>query len=43
MIAPKKVVKRLFPADFAAGSDRPLQPDAITIWLTNLRKKADEI
>jgi len=43
MIAPQKVVKRLFPAGFTAGSCSLLQPGAITIWLSNLRKKVDEI
>jgi hypothetical protein len=43
MIAYQKVVKRLFPAGLAAGSCSELQPEAITIWLSSLRKKADEI
>ena len=43
MITPQKVVKRLFPAGFTAGSCSSLQPSAITIWLSSLRKKADEI
>jgi hypothetical protein len=43
MIAPQKVVKRLFPAGFTAGSYSLLQPGAITIWLSKLRKKVDEI
>ena len=41
MIAPQKVVKRLFPAGLAAGSCSELQPDAITIWLSPRKSLCD--
>ena len=43
MIAPQKVVKRLFPTGLTAGSCSSLQPGAITIWLSGIWKKADKI
>jgi hypothetical protein len=35
--------KTTFPAGLAAGSCSELQPSAITIWLSSLLPKADEI
>ena len=39
----QKAVKQIFPAGLSAKSCTKLQSGAITIWLSNLLSKADEI